>query len=208
MRPKQTRTRRRGGQRPPLRTLVLLTAALKATGLSFSDFLTKRLEDTEVQALADQIVQTGRELHIPVPPSPSALLERLATELAAPPQAPPPELPRVDQTRPGVQDVSGLRPGARYRVFPIGTDRDDDEIQAFDSLTPVYYVGEDDTYYTVKERDSDPDTLTYRIPKESFALSEYDSQDTIRAIEGAPKSPWGGRRRRTVRRRKTLRRKM
>ena len=103
-------------------------------------------------------------------------------------------------------DVSGLEPGTRYRVFPTGVVTDEDEIPAFDSLTPVYYVGQDDTHYIVKERDDDPD----RIPKASFALSEYDSKDTIDAIQNAPKSPWGGRRRRrrTVRRRKTLRRKM
>lgn len=185
------RRKRRGGGRLATTATVLALLPMVAKGESlWSTLLSgKRLTDDEVQQAATAIVTKANQMQIPLPPSPIEVVAHVLdhwTPPASPSATPLPEVSIPSSIAPdGIPvDTASWAPSTKYYVDSVNPGDGDTGFET----TPVTIVSDDGRMVYVKASDDD---LEYPFPKDQIKLRPVS----------------GGRRRRTVRRRKTLRRK-
>jgi hypothetical protein len=185
------RRKRRGGGRLATTATVLALLPMVANGESlWSTLLSgKRLTDDEVQQAATAIVTKANQMQIPLPPSPIEVVAHVLdhwTPPASPSATPLPEVSIPSSIAPdGLPvDTASWVPSTKYYVDSVNPGDGDTGFET----TPVTIVSDDGRMVYVKASDDD---LEYPFPKDQIKLRPVS----------------GGRRRRTVRRRKTLRRK-
>jgi len=176
---------RRGGVRPSLAATALVLALLPTVtdGKSLWSALlsNQRLSDTEVQTAATAIVTQAKEMNLPLPPSPLSVVTRILTTWTPP--AAPDGVPSTMDPAGIPVDTAQWAPQAKVTIHARNPE---DGATGFET-TPVTVVSDDGRVVFVKASDDD---LDYPFPKADIDLR-----------------PWSGGRRRTHRRRKTLRRK-
>lgn len=183
--------------------LLLVAQATHGSGIWEKIVSGKRLSDADIEDAAQSIVSYVQAPSFKLPadfdPLPIDVGGIVTKILQSPPEALATAVPtvtpyvaKISSTAPDPIDTRNwLTPGTKYRVA-VKVGKEDEPIP-FDALTPVEYVRETESDYIVKENG-----VEYPLAKDTVdLLPPFDTQ-----------SAWGRRRRRTVRRRKTLRRKM
>jgi hypothetical protein len=162
--------------------LALLPTVANGESLWSALLSNTRLSDTDIQEAATAIVTQAKEMNLPLPPSPLSVVTTILTTWTPP--AAPEGVPSTMDPAGIPVDTAQWAPQAKVTVHARNPEDGDTGFET----TPVIVVSDDGQMVYVKASD---DTLEYPFPK-----AEIELRPVV-----------GGRRRRTVRRRKTFRRK-